>query len=118
MPVPRCAGLIILALIQLVLRLPLAGATRAAAVAVAIVVGAITGGMLGRLLTGVGSSLDGSHETQSLLIGLVFGGIAAGFFWLRERNALLATDLQVREMARLGAEKQSLAAHAHLFRQM
>jgi hypothetical protein len=69
---------------------------------------------LARLLTGLGSSADGSHEAQSLLVGLVFGGIAAGFFWLRERNAKLEAELQARELARLEAEKQSLAAQLRL----
>jgi sensor histidine kinase YesM len=44
----------------------------------------------------------------------VFGGIAAGFFWLRERNAKLEAELQARELARLEAEKQSLAAQLRL----
>jgi len=108
----QCAGLSILALIQLVLRLPLKGGMRGAAVAGAVVAGALAGGMLGRLLTGLGA--DGSHDTQSLLIGLVFGTIAAGFFWLRERNAQLASDLRARELARLEAEKQSLAAQLRM----
>jgi sensor histidine kinase YesM len=110
----QCVGLSILALVQLVLSLPLRGVARGAAVAAAIVGGAMAGGMLGRLLTGVGASSDGSHESQALLIGLVFGSIAAGFFWLRERNALLESDLQARELARLEAEKQSLAAQLRM----
>jgi sensor histidine kinase YesM len=83
-------------------------------VAVGILVGALGGGMLARLLTGVGGSSDGVHEAQSLLLGLVFGGIAAVFFWLRERNANLLRELQLRELARLEAEKQSLAAQLRL----
>jgi len=110
----QCVGLSILGLIQLVLRLPLTGVARGAAVAVAIAGGAIAGGMLGRLLTGVGASPDGSHESQSLLIGLVFGGIAAGFFWLGERNAQLLGDLRVRELARVEAEKQNLTAQLRM----
>ncbi len=110
----QCAGLSIMVLIRLALRLPLRGAARSAAVAVAIVAGATAGGMLGRLLTGIDVSPPGSHETQSLLIGLVFGSIAAGFFWLRERNVLLESDLQARELARLQAEKQSLAAQLRM----
>ena len=88
----QCVGLSILLLIQVALRLPLHGMARSAAAAVAIVAGASAGGMLGRLLTGLSASSDGSHETQSLLIGLVFGSIAAGLFWLRERNAKLESD--------------------------
>jgi sensor histidine kinase YesM len=110
----QCVGLSILALILLVLRLPLRGVARGAAAAVAVAGGAMAGGMLGRLLTGVGASSDGSHESQSLLIGLVFGGIAAGFFWLRERNATLESDLRARELARLEAEKQSLTAQLRM----
>ena len=110
----QCVGLSILALIQLALRLPLRGMARWVAVVVGIAAGATMGGMLGRLLTGVGASPDGSHESQSLLIGLVFGGIAAGFFWLRERNATLEGDLRVRELARLEAEKQSLTAQLRM----
>ncbi|MDP1733874.1 MAG: sensor histidine kinase [Sulfuritalea sp.] len=110
----QCVGLSILALIQLVLRLSLNGVARWAAMAAAIAGGAMAGGMLGRLLTGVGASLDGSHESQSLLIGLVFGSIAAAFFWLRERNATLENDLRARELARLEAEKQSLTAQLRM----
>jgi sensor histidine kinase YesM len=97
-----------------VLRLPLDGAARGAGVAAAVVAGALVGGALGRLLTGLGASPDGSHETQALLIGLLFGSIAAGFFWLRQRNAQLESDLQARELARLEAEKQSLAAQLRM----
>jgi sensor histidine kinase YesM len=110
----QCVGLSILGLIQGVLRLPLSGLARGAAVAAAIVGGATVGGMLGRLMTGVGTVGDGSHEMQSLLIGLVFGSIAAVFFWLRERNAALESDLQIRELARLEAEKHSLAAQLRM----
>ena len=110
----QCAGLSILALIQMVLRLPLNGMVRGTGVVAAVVAGALVGGMLGRLLTGLGASPDGSHETQALLIGLLFGSIAAGFFWLRQRNAQLERDLQARELARLEAEKQSLAAQLRM----
>jgi sensor histidine kinase YesM len=109
-----CIGLSIAALLMAVLRLNLAPLPRLAAAALAIAIGALAGGMLARLLTGVGSSGDGSHEAQSLLLGLVFGAIAAGFFWLRERNAALERELQARELARLEAEKQGLAAQLRL----
>jgi sensor histidine kinase YesM len=108
----QCAGLSIMLLIQLVLRLPLSGALRGAGVAGAVAAGALLGGMLGRMLTGLGA--DGSHETQALLIGLLFGTIAAAFFWLREHNAQLESDLRARELARLQAEKQSLAAQLRM----
>jgi sensor histidine kinase YesM len=98
----------------MVLRLPLNGMVRGTGVVAAVVAGALVGGMLGRLLTGLGASPDGSHETQALLIGLLFGSIAAGFFWLRQRNAQLERDLQARELARLEAEKQSLAAQLRM----
>ena len=110
----QCIGLSILVLLQIVLRLPVTGAARGAAVVAAIAAGAFGGNALGRLLTGIGASADGSHEAQSLLIGVVFGGIAAGFFWLRERNASLENELQARELARLEAEKQSLAAQLRM----
>jgi sensor histidine kinase YesM len=110
----QCFGLSMLVLVKLVLRLPLKGALRGAGVAAAIAAGALVGGMLGRLLTGLSSSPDDSHEAQALLVGLLFGTIAAGFFWLRERNAELERDLRVRELARLEAEKQSLAAQLRM----
>jgi hypothetical protein len=66
----QCVGLSIFALLQLLVRLPLTGVLRGAALAVGVVAGAMAGGMLGRMLTGVGSSPDGSHEAQSLLLGL------------------------------------------------
>ena len=110
----QCIGLSIMLLCLGVLRLPLAGLARGAAIVVAIAVGALGGHTLARLLTGLGASADGSHEFQSLLVGLVFGGIAAAFFWLRERNAKLEAELRTRELARLEAEKQSLAAQLRL----
>lgn len=110
----QCIGFCILGTMWAVLRLPLSGAARGIAVAAGIVAGAALGGGLGRYLTGIGSSPDGGHEAQTLLIGLVFGGIAAGFFWLRERNTRLETELRERELARLEAEKQSLAAQLRL----
>lgn len=110
----QCIGLSILTLTQLVLRLSVGGLKRGAVVALAIVAGTLGGGVLGRLLTGLGSSFDGSHEIHSLLIGLVFGTIAAVFFWQRQRNAVLQRDLQLRELARLEAEKQSLAAQLRM----
>lgn len=110
----QCIGLSILTLIQLVLRLPVGGLMRGAVVALAIFAGTLGGGALGRLLTGLGSSFDIAHEIHSLLIGLVFGTIAAVFFWQRERNAVLQHDLQQRELARLEAEKQSLTAQLRM----
>jgi sensor histidine kinase YesM len=110
----QCIGFSILALMWAVLRLPLSGAARGAAVGIGVLVGAALGGVLARALTGISTSPDGGHETQSLLIGLVFGGIAAGFFWLRERNAKLEAEVHERELARLEAEKQSLAAQLRL----
>lgn len=110
----QCIGFCILGLMKAVLRLPLAGAARGVALAVGLLAGAALGGMLARFLTGIGSSPDGGHELQSLVIGLVFGSIAAGFFWLRERNAKLEAELRERELARLEAEKQGLAAQLRL----
>lgn len=110
----QCIGLSIMVLCLGVLRLPLGGWARGVAIAAAIMAGALGGHTLARLLTGLGSSGDGSHELQSLLVGLVFGGIAAGFFWLRERNAKLETEVRERELARMEAEKQSLAAQLRL----
>jgi len=110
----NCIGLSIGVLLVGVLRFKLAPAPRAAAAAAAILVGAALGGMLARLITGTGSSGDGSHEGQSLLLGLVFGAVAATFFWLRERNANLRRELQRGELARLEAEKQALVAQLRL----
>ncbi|MBI5790496.1 MAG: histidine kinase [Rhodocyclales bacterium] len=110
----QCIGLSIALLLLGVLRANLSPLARGMAAAAAILVGALGGGVLARLLTGVGSSADGSHEAQSLLLGLVFGAIAAGFFWLRERNSKLEAEVHERELARLEAEKQSLAAQLRL----
>ena len=110
----QCIGLSIMVLCLGVLRLSLSGLARGVAIACAIAAGALGGHTLARLLTGLGSSGDGSHELQSMLVGLVFGGIAAGFFWLREHNAKLEVELRARELARLEAEKQSLAAQLRL----
>jgi sensor histidine kinase YesM len=110
----QCIGLSIGASLMVLLRLRLPPLARALGAVAGIGGGALVGGVLARLLTGVGSSSDGSHEAQSLLLGLVFGAIAAGFFWLRERNTNLEQELQARELARLEAEKQGLAAQLRL----
>lgn len=110
----QCIGLSIGASLMLLLRLRLPPLARALGAVAGIGGGAVVGGVLARLLTGVGGSSDGSHEAQSLLLGLVFGAIAAGFFWLRERNTNLEQELQARELARLEAEKQGLAAQLRL----
>lgn len=110
----QCIGLSILVLTRGVLRLPLQGRVRVAAVAAAVAVGASGGGILARLLTGVGASPDGTREIQSLLIGVVFGCIATAIFWLRERNIRLESDLHARELAQLEAEKQSLSAQLRM----
>ena len=110
----QCIGLSIAALLLGVLRAELSPPLRAIVAAIAILVGALAGGFLARFLTGVGESSDGVHEAQSLLLGLVFGGFAASFFWLRERNAKLETEVRARELARLEAEKQALAAQLRL----
>lgn len=110
----QCIGLSIMVLCLGVLRLQLNGLARGVAIAFAIAAGALGGHTLARLLTGLGSSGDGSHELQSMLVGLVFGGIAAGFFWLRERNSKLEAEVRERELARLEAEKQSLSAQLRL----
>ncbi len=109
-----CIGLCTMLLLLVVLRVNLSPLPRVLAAAAGVLTGAAIGGTLGRLLTGVGSSSDGAHEAQSLLLGLVFGGIAAGFFWMRERNSNLRRELQLRELARLEAEKQGLAAQLRL----
>lgn len=110
----QCIGLSIGSLLMVLLRLRLPPLVRALGAVAGVGVGALIGGVMARLLTGVGGSSDGSHEAQSLLLGLVFGAIAAGFFWLRERNTNLEQELQAREVARLEAEKQGLAAQLRL----
>lgn len=109
----QCIGLSIASLLLGALRIPLARPLRALVALVAILAGAFVGGALARLLTGVVQTY-GTSPAQSLLLGLVFGGIAAGYFWLRERNAGLEAELQAREMARLEAEKQGLVAQMRL----
>ncbi len=110
----QCIGLSIGGLLMLLLRLRLPPLARALGAVAGIGGGALIGGVLARMLTGVGSSSDGSHEMQSLLLGLAFGAIAAIFFWLRERNANLDQELHARELARLEAEKQALAAQLRM----
>lgn len=110
----QCIGLSIMALCMGVLRLGLAGWVRGLVISAAVVAGAFGGHALARLLTGLDVFAERSHELQSVLVGLVFGAIAVVFFWLRERNANLEQELQARELARLEAEKQGLAAQLRL----
>lgn len=109
-----CIGLSIGVMLMIMLRITQSARLRAVGAVLGIAAGAMVGGMAARVMTGVGSSSDGSHEAQSLLLGLVFGAIAAVFFWLRERNAKLEEKVRDREVARLEAEKQGLAAQLRL----
>lgn len=85
------------------------------------VIGAVTGGtavgvVLAQLMAGMIFSSDSPTTSasdapwQALFIGLFFGGIASVVFWLRERNSHLSVELEVREMARLEAEKRGIEA--------
>ncbi|MBI5900740.1 MAG: histidine kinase [Rhodocyclales bacterium] len=110
----QCIGLSICLLLLGVLRSNLRPIPRLVAAFGGILGGAALGGSLARWITGVGSSADGGLEAQSLLLGMAFGGVATGFFWLRERNSKLRRELERRELARIEAEKQGLAAQLRL----
>ena len=105
----QCIGLTIGAMTILAIQANPPGYRRIIAV-----VGALTAGTaLGVALAGVVSGNPQHQEGmawQALFIGLFFGAIASAFFWLRERNTNLAAELEIREMARLEAEKRGIEA--------
>ncbi|MCX7155776.1 MAG: histidine kinase [Rhodocyclales bacterium] len=112
--VSQCIGLGIYACSQLTWRLPWVGAWRGLGIAAGVVLGLVGGSALGGLLIGYPGLLQGSKLVTTLVAGAMFGAIGSGFVWLRQRNALLEGQLQARELARLEAEKQSLAAQLRM----
>ena len=112
----QCIGLAVAAMVILAIQANPPGHRRLAAM-----MGAVTGGtavgiilspfMVGLLLQPEATMTPHSDAPwQALFIGIFFGGMASIFFWLRERNAHLAGELEAREMARLEAEKRGIEA--------
>lgn len=107
-----CIGLSVCLMAILAVRTNQTKPRRVMAIVGAVAVGTVVGMILAQLLLGV--RLDDLHSPVSpwepLFIGLFFGGIASAFFWLRERNAHLAADIEAREVARIEAEKRLIEA--------
>jgi sensor histidine kinase YesM len=105
----QCIGLTIGAMTMLAIQANPAGPRRVIAVVGAVTAGTALGVALATMISGE-SQHHGSVAWQALFIGLFFGAIASAFFWLRERNGVLASELEARELARLEAEKRGIEA--------
>ena len=112
--VSQCIGLSIFGTCTLAGRLVAEGPRRAAAVIAAAPVGVALGLLLGVTLSGVGWADWPAVAWQAVTIGTTLGVMGSGFFYLRERNLVLAAELQQRENRRLEAEKQGLAAQLRM----
>jgi sensor histidine kinase YesM len=69
---------------------------------------------LGVNLSGIGWSVWPAVAWQAVAIGVTLGVMGSGFFYLRERNLVLAAEVRERENHRLEAEKQLLAAQLRM----
>lgn len=106
----QCIGLSIMGSVKLVLHFVPRSPALWPGIIGAILLGTFVGQFLGQLFTGHTHATLGPIALQSLLIGLLFGGIASVFFYLRERTQLLSTELQARELQRIEAERRSIEA--------
>lgn len=105
----QCIGLVIAALVALAILANPPGPRRVVALVGAVSAGAGLGVALALAISDTAHAHDGD-AWQAVFIGLFFGAIASVFFWLRERNERLASELEARELARLEAEKRGLEA--------
>ena len=108
----HCIGLSVAVMTVLAIHANRPGPRRVIAVVGAVTAGTAVGMVLAPMLLGV--TLDGLDSSvspwQPLFIGLFFGGIASAFFWLRERNANLAAEIEAREVDRIEGEKRLIEA--------
>ena len=110
----QCIGLAIMAFCQLAIRLTPCRPVRWLAVLAAILAGGLIGQIVARLLTSHPLDWQQPLFYQSLVIGLMFGGVGSVYFFLRERNVQLSSELQRREQQRLEAEKRSIEAQLNM----
>lgn len=109
----QCVGLSICTLALLAVRLTVPGPRRLLAVVVAVIIGAVIGVTLASVIGGYPLRQEPIHW-HAIFLGLFFGGIASGFFWLRERNASLEAALRERELARVEADRRSIEAQLRM----
>jgi sensor histidine kinase YesM len=110
----QCIGCSIGGMCTLAGRALAPGPGRSLAIIAAIPVGVAIGLSLGVALAGVGWSAWPALAWQAVTIGVTLGVAGTGFFYLRERNLVLAAEVRQRENHRLEAEKQMLAAQLRM----
>jgi sensor histidine kinase YesM len=110
----QCIGCSIAGMCTLAGRALEPGPGRSRAIIAAIPVGVATGLPLGVALSGLGWSVWPAMAWQAVAIGVTLGVAGSGFFYLRERNLVLAAEVRQRENHRLEAEKQMLAAQLRM----
>ncbi len=103
-------GLCIAVLCRIALHLFPPGRRLLVAVIAAVGAGSLVGQLVARLLTGHMDDWAQPITFQSLLLGLVFGGLASVYYYLRERAQSLENELQTREQQRIEAEKRGIEA--------
>lgn len=115
----QCIGLSIFAMLELVPVRRLDGGRLVTGVAIAVVLGALTGVLLALLVTGVADERARAPVTvflQTVVIALLFGAIAAYYFFSRERLLRTRTSLQEQELRRVEAERDRAATELRLLR--
>ncbi len=116
----QCIGLSIFAMIEFAVRDRRAvGTGQAARIALAVVAGSLAGVLLASVVTGVVDERTRGPATvmlQTVLIALLFGGIAGYYFLARQRLLRTRTLLQQQELQRLQAEHDRTASELRLLR--
>lgn len=105
----QCIGVLIFVFAMLAVRLTQPGLRRLLAVILGIVVSSTLGYFLARFLSDLPPSAD-RGEAIPILLGLVFGAVVSTFFYLRERNIALQSEVRAREMQQMQAEKRRIEA--------
>jgi sensor histidine kinase YesM len=112
--ISQCIGCSIYVSCSLAGQLVAEGPRRLMAMVAAVPVGVAFGLLLGVSLSGLGWSDWPAIAWQAVAIGVTLGVMGSGFFYLRERNLALATEVQLRENRRLEAEKRGVEAQLRM----
>ncbi|MFV8834702.1 histidine kinase [Aquisalimonas sp.] len=115
----QCIGLSIFVMLELVPFRRLERGRLVAGVATAVLIGALAGVLLALLVTGVADERARAPVTvflQTVVIALLFGGIAGYYFFSRERLLRTRTSLQEQELRRVEAERDRAATELRLLR--
>ncbi|WP_290649190.1 histidine kinase [Aquisalimonas sp.] len=115
----QCIGLSIFTMLEFVPSRRLSGARLVAGLSLAVAAGAVIGVLIAVVATGAVVERAREPATifwQSVLIALLFGGIASYYFMSRERLLRTRASLQEQELRGLEAERDRAATELRLLR--